>query len=110
MYHGYNSLRESIQKEIESQKSVLNKFPESIGRPITQSCSKYLAQFTSYQLPFKAEATIGGTNVSGGRSSTSQQAENSSGSADFNNASLGNFVVFIKLLFETFSLLFYREF
>jgi hypothetical protein len=53
MYSNYNSLRENIQKEIENQKSVLNKFPENISRPITQSCSKHLAQFTSYQLPFK---------------------------------------------------------
>ena len=56
MYHNYNSLRESIQKEIENQKSVLNKFPENISRPITQSVSKHLAQFTSYQLPFKSES------------------------------------------------------
>jgi hypothetical protein len=55
MYSGYNSLKETIQRDIESQKSVLNKFPESISRPITQSCSKYLAQFTSYQLPFKSD-------------------------------------------------------
>lgn len=56
MYHGYNSLKETIQKEIENQKSVLNKFPDSISRPITQSCSKYLAQFTSFQLLFKSDA------------------------------------------------------
>ncbi len=55
MYNNYNSLRDIIQKDIEHQKSVLNKFPEHIARPITQSCSKYLAQFTSYQLPFKSE-------------------------------------------------------
>jgi len=55
MYNNYNSLRDIIQKDIENQKSVLNKFPEHISRPITQSCSKYLAQFTSYQLPFKAD-------------------------------------------------------
>lgn len=55
MYHSYNSLRDSIQKEIENQKSVLNKFPENISRPITQSVSKHLSQFTSYQLPFKSE-------------------------------------------------------
>ena len=55
MYSNYNSLRENIQKEIESQKSVLNKFPEHISRPITQSCSKYLAQFTSCQLPLKSD-------------------------------------------------------
>ena len=55
MYHSYNSLREPIQREIESQKSVLNKFPDNISRPITQTVSKYLAQFTSFQLPFKSE-------------------------------------------------------
>jgi hypothetical protein len=57
MYSNYNSLKESIQREIENQKSVLSKFPENISRPITQSCSKYLSQFTSYQLPFKYETT-----------------------------------------------------
>jgi hypothetical protein len=53
MYNNYNSLKESIQKEIDNQKSVLNKFPENISRPIAQSCSKYLAQFTSYQFIYK---------------------------------------------------------
>lgn len=55
MYTSYNSLQEIIQKDIENQKSVLNKFPEHISRPITQSCSKYLAQFTSIQLHFKSD-------------------------------------------------------
>lgn len=55
MYKSYNSLREIIQKDIENQKSVLNKFPDHISRPITQSCSKHLAQFTSFQLPFKSD-------------------------------------------------------
>jgi hypothetical protein len=55
MYKSYDSLREIIQKDIESQKSVLNKFPEHISRPIAQSCSKHLAQFTSFQLPFKSD-------------------------------------------------------
>ncbi|CAF0795146.1 unnamed protein product [Brachionus calyciflorus] len=53
MFSNYTSLKDQIEKEIENQKSVLNKFPESISRPITQSCSKHLAQFTSFQLPFK---------------------------------------------------------
>ena len=57
MYTSYNSLREIIQKDIENQKSVLNKFPEHISRPITQSCSKHLAQFTSSQLHFKSDKT-----------------------------------------------------
>lgn len=105
MYHGYNSLRESIQKEIEGQKSVLNKFPESIGRPITQSCSKYLAQFTSYQLPFKSDTTSGSSNVSSGASgpsggktsSSQQQGENSSATneSNFGNASQGYFYRFV---------------
>lgn len=55
MYTSYNSLRDVIQKDIENQKSVLNKFPEQISRPIAQSCSKHLAQFTSFQLPFKSD-------------------------------------------------------
>jgi len=55
MYKSYDSLKEVIQKDIESQKSVLNKFPEHISRPIAQSCSKHLAQFTSFQLPFKSD-------------------------------------------------------
>ena len=63
MYSNYNSLKDSIQREIENQKSVLNKFPEHISRPITQSCSKYLAQFTSYQLPFKPD-TASSTSTS----------------------------------------------
>ena len=58
MYQNYTSLRETIHKEIDNQKSVLNKFPEHISRPITQSCSKYLAQFTSHQLPFKSEKDL----------------------------------------------------
>jgi hypothetical protein len=77
MYHNFNSLRESIQKEIESQKSVLNKFPEHISRPITQSVSRYLAQFTSYQLPLKPD-----------RSSNPQDlAEMITSSTNSNNAS-----------------------
>ena len=55
MYTSYNSLRDVIQKDIENQKSVLNKFPEHISRPIAQACSKHLAQFTSFQLPFKSD-------------------------------------------------------
>jgi hypothetical protein len=49
MYNSYNSLRDEIQHQIENQKSVLNKFPENLSRPITQSCSKHLAQFTSFE-------------------------------------------------------------
>lgn len=71
MYNGYNSLRDVIQREIESQKSVLNKFPESISRPITQSCSKYLAQFTSFQLPFKSDVGSGPTTTTSASSSSS---------------------------------------
>ncbi len=55
MYKSYDSLKEIIHKDIENQKSVLNKFPENISRPIVQSCSKHLAQFTSFQLPFKSD-------------------------------------------------------
>jgi len=96
MDHGYNSLRESIQREIGSQKSVLNKFPESIGRPITQSCSRYLAQFTSYQLPFKADVTtvttignIGAsaaTTVKSNFSQVTQAGENVAGANDLNSS------------------------
>ena len=68
MYANYPSLKEPILREIENQKSVLSKFPENISRPITQSCSKYLAQFTSFQLPFKPESNA----------KTNQQAEASS--------------------------------
>ena len=55
MFNNYTSLKDQIQKEIENQKSVLNKFPEHISRPIAQSCSKYLSQFTTFQLPFKEQ-------------------------------------------------------
>lgn len=51
MFNNYHSLKASIEKSISSQHSVLNKFPENIARPITQSCAKHLAQFTSHQLP-----------------------------------------------------------
>jgi hypothetical protein len=80
MYHNYTSLREIIHKEIENQKSVLNKFPEHISRPITQSCSKYLAQFTTHHLPFKSDKDLVGPNQH--RQSVSS---NSNQSANFNN-------------------------
>lgn len=122
MYHGYNSLRESIQREIESQKSVLNKFPESIGRPITQSCSKHLAQFTSFQLPFKAEPTatttssIGNvTNVTSsantgssssssttGGTKTNQQASDNLSDLNYNNVSQGLLSFSFFLINDTF--------
>lgn len=57
MYSNYYSLKPQIDNEVLSQHSVLNKFPEQISRPITQSCAKYLAQFTSLQLPFKSQTT-----------------------------------------------------
>lgn len=81
MYNGYNSLRDVIQREIESQKSVLNKFPESISRPITQSCSKYLAQFTSFQLPFKSDVASGSTTNSSASSSSSAATSSASTAA-----------------------------
>ena len=81
MYNGYNSLRDVIQREIESQKSVLNKFPESISRPITQSCSKYLAQFTSFQLPFKSDVASGPTTTSSASSSSSAATSSASTAA-----------------------------
>jgi hypothetical protein len=52
MYSNYHSLKQSIDKEIAGQSSVLNKFPDQIGRPIVQACAKHLAQYTSSQLPF----------------------------------------------------------
>ena len=52
MYSNYQSLKSSIEKEINSQQSVLNKFPDNIARLIVQACAKHLAQFTSSQLPF----------------------------------------------------------
>jgi hypothetical protein len=52
MYSNYQSLRPSIEKEINNQQSVLNKFPDNISRLIVQACAKHLAQFTSSQLPF----------------------------------------------------------
>jgi len=83
MYQNYTSLRETIHKEIDNQKSVLNKFPEHISRPITQSCSKYLAQFTSHQLPFKSEK-----DLTGPASQHRQSVSNSSNqSTNFNNLS-----------------------
>ena len=84
MYTNYNSLRDVIQKDIENQKSVLNKFPEHISRPIAQSCSKHLAQFTSFQLLFKSDKqpadsmsnplyTANQANASGNTSNTTNQ-------------------------------------
>jgi hypothetical protein len=52
MYSNYYSLKQLIDKEITGQSSVLNKFPDHIGRPIVQVCAKHLAQYTSSQLPF----------------------------------------------------------
>ena len=52
MYSNYPSLKSSIEKETNSQQSVLNKFPDTIARSIVQACAKHLAQFTSSQLPF----------------------------------------------------------
>jgi hypothetical protein len=52
MYSNYYSLKQLIDKEIGGQSSVLNKFPDHIGRPIVQVCAKHLAQYTSSQLPF----------------------------------------------------------
>lgn len=72
MYNSYNSLRDIIQKDIDNQKSVLNKFPEHIARPITQSCSKYLAQFTSYQLPFKSDKQLA-SDYSSSKTNTNSQ-------------------------------------
>ena len=60
MYHSYNSLKDAIQREIESQQSVLSKFPENISRPITQTVSSHLAKFTSYQLPYKSDGSSSG--------------------------------------------------
>ena len=68
MYHSYNSLKDAIQKEIESQQSVLSKFPENISRPITQTVSSHLAKFTSYQLPYKSDGSS-----AGGLSTTAKQ-------------------------------------
>lgn len=90
MYHNYNSLRESIHKEIENQKSVLNKFPEQISRPITQSVSKYLAQFTSYQLPLKSEAksTDGDSQQQQSNLQTASSGNNSGNNLDQSNGSM----------------------
>jgi hypothetical protein len=97
MYNSYNSLRESIQREIENQKSVLNKFPDSISRQITQSCSRYLAQFTSYQLPFKSDkisvelaTQITQTTTTTSTSTTTQSQSKSQYASNSTNASINN--------------------
>jgi hypothetical protein len=89
MYNSYNSLKESIQKEIENQKSVLNKFPDHISRHITQSCSKYLAQFTSYQLPFKSDKLNEETRLTSNQSQKNQYVNVSgTNSTAINNSNL----------------------
>jgi hypothetical protein len=90
MYHNYNSLRESIQKEIENQKSVLNKFPEQISRPITQSVSKYLAQFTSYQLPLKPSTDRNSQQQLESSGESNAHAANTAGGPGGSNNNSGN--------------------
>jgi hypothetical protein len=89
MYHNYNSLKDSIYKIIENQKSVLNKFPESISRPITQSCSKHLAQFTSYQLPLNRQANTT-TGHQDGHHQADQNSASSSTNANLTHSSSAN--------------------
>jgi hypothetical protein len=88
MYSSYSSLKEPIQREIENQKSVLSKFPENISRPITQSCSKYLSQFTSYQLPFKSETTTATATKSNQLNEQLTVASNLSSSNNNNEAGI----------------------
>ena len=78
MYNSYNSLRDNIQKDIENQKSVLNKFPEHISRPITQSCSKYLSQFTSFNYHLKSDSSNPSSSSNTTSTSSSQKQAQSS--------------------------------
>lgn len=77
MYNNYHSLKASIDKSISSQHSVLNKFPESIARPITQSCAKHLAQFTSHQLPLSLSTYTSSSNTNSSTSTPSNKVTTS---------------------------------
>ena len=101
MYSNYQSLKSSIEKEISNQQSVLNKFPDSIARSIVQACAKYLAQFTSSQLPFsnhsstKADRTSSETSIYSNRDSHHFQSSTNStitSFSDLNNDKF-NFIV-----------------